>query len=299
MNVRTAIVAVVLALVVGVTAAVAVRSGGLHESAVPAARAALPSFSHVIVVVFENEEYDKIIGDSDAPTFNRLAKRYALLANYTGVTHPSLPNYLALISGSTQGIEHNCSTCTVDARNLADTLDGAHKTWKMYAEGLPSPGFTGKESGDYAKKHNPFVYFDDILSRPDRLARVVRYDQFGADLSAGKLPNYAMVVPDLCHSMHDCPVEDGDAWLDSFIQPLLRSPLMKGSVVFVTFDEGDSDEGGGGRVATIAIGPTVRRGAGSGAALNHYGLLRTIEDAWRLPLLADSATATAITGIWK
>jgi phospholipase C len=258
-----------------------------------------PPFRHVVVVVFENKEYGSIIGKASAARFNRLAKRFALLTRSYGVTHPSLPNYIALVSGSTHGIDSNCTKCSVDARSLADTLEAAGKTWKTYAEGLPEPGWTGATSGDYAKKHDPFLYFDGIVSNDARRKRVVPYTHFAGDLAAGRLPDFSLVVPDLCHSMHDCSVKTGDAWLSAFIDPVLRSPELKGSVVFVTFDEGSSDVNGGGHIATLAVGPTVRRGARFTAATNHYGLLRTIEDAWGLPRLGESATATPVTGIWK
>ena len=130
----------------------------------------VPAFGRVVVVVFENKGYSEVIGSAAAPTFNNLARRYALLTNYTGVAHPSLPNYLALVSGSTDGITSDCTDCTVAARNLADTLGAASRSWKTYAEGLPSPGFTGADAGRYAKKHEPFVYFRSVLSRPARLA---------------------------------------------------------------------------------------------------------------------------------
>ena len=117
----------------------------------------LPRFTHVVVVVFENHEASAIIGNPDAPTFNALARRYAILTNYDAVAHPSLPNYLALVSGSTHGISSDCTDCVVRARSLADTLAAAGKTWKTYAEDLPYPGFTGGSSGRYAKKHDPFL----------------------------------------------------------------------------------------------------------------------------------------------
>jgi len=285
-----------LARLAGLVLAALMLAAPAHAARAPTKA---PTFRHVIVVVFENKEYGSIIGDSDAPRFNRLAKRYGLLTASYGVTHPSLPNYIALVSGSTQGIDSNCTKCSVDARNLADTLEDAGKTWKTYAEGLPSPGFTGSSSGDYAKKHNPFLYFDDVVSSPARLNRIVPFTQFADDLAARRLPDFSLVVPDLCHSMHDCSVEAGDAWLSKFIDPVLRSPELKGSVVFVTFDEGRSDERGGGHIATLAIGPTVKRHARFTRTIDHYGVLRTIEDAWRLPRLGQSASAVPITGIWK
>src|SRR4029450_4294728 len=152
--------------------------------------------------------------------FNAFARRYANLTRYYGVTHPSLPNYLALVSGSTQGITTNCTSCVVSAQSLANTIEASGRSWKTYAEGLPSPGFVGPSSGRYAKKHNPFPYFRDIAQSKQRRSRIVALPQLQRDLATGSLPDFALVVPDLCHSMHDCSVGVGDAWLRRTVGPL-------------------------------------------------------------------------------
>lgn len=261
----------------------------------------VPRLEHVVVVMFENKEYGDVIGSSQAPTFNRLAGRGALFTHYCGVSHPSLPNYLALVSGSTHGIRSDCTDCSVTGLNLADTLGRAGLTWKAYAEGLPHPGFTGAEAGRYAKKHNPFVYFRDIASSPRRLARVVPLTHFHSDLTRGALPNFAFVVPDLCHDMHDCSVAVGDRWLGQFMRPLLEKNRLKRSAVFIAFDEGDKSDvsGGGGHTIALAVGPTVKAGSRSGLPLDHYNLLRTIEAGLGLPVLGKSGQARPITGIWR
>jgi phosphatidylinositol-3-phosphatase len=259
----------------------------------------VPDFTRVVLVVFENEETTSIVGNPAAPTFNALAHGYARLTNYTAVAHPSLPNYLALVSGSTQGISSDCTSCVVPVRSLADTLAGAGKTWKTYAEDLPYPGFTGGSAGRYAKKHDPFLYFRDVVDSHARRTRVVPFNQLARDLARRRLPDFSLVIPNLCDDMHDCSVATGDAWLRARIVPLLRSPELRGGVVFVVFDEGTSDTGGGGRVEALALGPTVRQSARFTEATNHYGLLRTIEDAWGLPRLGDSRTGTPIGRIWK
>jgi phosphatidylinositol-3-phosphatase len=261
--------------------------------------ATVPAFRHALVVVFENKEQGEVTGNPEAPTFAALAQQYATLSTYEAVSHPSLPNYLALVSGSTQGIENDCTSCVVHAPNLADTLERAGLSWKTYAEGLPRPGFTGATAGLYAKKHDPFLYFADVAENPSRRERVVPLEQLRSDLAAGQLPDFALVVPNLCHDMHDCPVATGDQWLRDTIVPLLGDPHLAGSVVFVVFDEGATDEGGGGRVAAMALGPLVRPGSHYDRATNHYGLLRTLEDAWGLPPLGESARAKPITGIWQ
>jgi hypothetical protein len=260
---------------------------------------AVPAFRHAIVVVFENKEQGEVAGNPEAPTFAELGRRYATLSTYQAVAHPSLPNYLALVSGSTQGIESDCTSCLVRAPNVADLLERAGLSWKTYAEGLPRTGFTGASAGLYAKKHNPFLYFAGIAQNPSRRARVVPLAQLSRDLAAEQLPDFALVVPNLCHDMHDCPVATGDQWLRRTIVPLLREPQLAGSVVFVVFDEGATDEGGGGRVVALALGPLVRPGSDYDRATTHFGLLRTLEDAWGLPRLGRSAQAQPITGIWK
>lgn len=276
--------------------------GGSAGATVPATAppsVRVPDFTHVVLVVFENHEADSIVGSPAAPTFNALARRFARMTNYTAVAHPSLPNYLALVSGSTQGITSDCTDCIVRARSLADTLAATGRTWKTYAEDLPSPGFTGGSSGRYVKKHDPFLYFEDVVNSRARRGRVVPFPQLARDLAAHRLPDFSLLIPNLCDDMHDCPVATGDAWLRAHVVPLLHSPELRGGVVFVVFDEGTSDEGGGGRIDALALGPVVRHGSRFSKATNHYGLLRTIEDAWRLPRLGYSSNGTPIGGIWK
>jgi phosphatidylinositol-3-phosphatase len=260
------------------------------------AAAPIPAFDHVVVIVFENKETTSVLGNRAAPTFNSYARRYAKLTRYYGATHPSLPNYLALVSGSTQGITTDCTDCVVDAQNLADTIEATGRTWKTYAEGLPTPGFLGGFKGRYAKKHNPFAYFRDIADDPARRARLVPLTRLAPDLRAGTLPSFSLVVPDLCHSMHDCSVSVGDAWLRSQVGRFLKLPK---TVVFVVFDEGSTSIRGGGHTAALALGTAVRSGSRFTRVTSHYGILRTVEQAWGLPLLGHSAHVAPVTGIWR
>jgi hypothetical protein len=260
------------------------------------AAAPVPAFAHVVVIVFENKESTSVLGNRAAPTFNSYGRRYAKLTRYYGVTHPSLPNYLALVSGSTHGITTDCTDCVVDAKSLADTLEASGRTWKTYAEGLPAPGFLGPFNGRYAKKHNPFAYFRGIAEDPARRARLVPLSQLGPDVRAGALPSFSLVVPDLCHSMHDCSVAVGDAWLRSQIGKFVKLP---NTVVFVVFDEGSTGSRGGRHTPALAIGRAVRPGSRFARVTGHYGILRTIEQAWGLPLLGRSAHVAPITGIWR
>jgi hypothetical protein len=256
---------------------------------------AVPAFEHVVIVVFENKEASTVLRSPGAPTFTAYAKRYASLTRSYGVTHPSLPNYLALISGATQ-VKVNCTSCTFAGKTLADTIEAAGRSWKVYAEGLPRVGYLGAASGRYVKRHNPFAYFRNVIARPDRRARIVPFTQLRQDLAAAALPDFSLVVPDMCNSMHDCPVAVGDRWLRRTVPPLLALP---NTVVFVTFDEGESAARGGGRIVTLALGTAVKPGTRYGKVINHYGLLRTIEDAWGLPRLGRSSRAAPITGIWR
>jgi phosphatidylinositol-3-phosphatase len=258
-----------------------------------AAPPSVPAFGHVVVVVLENKARDKVLGNRDAPGFNAFARRGAVLGGYRGVTHPSLPNYLALVSGSTQGITSNCTSCTVRGRSLADTIAAAGSTWKTYAEGLPRPGWTGPSRGRYAKRHVPFLYFRRVLAKPASLRRVVPLSQLSGDLAAGRLPAFSLIVPDLCHDMHDCSVATGDAWLRRFLPRLLK---VARTAVFVVFDESDTGDPG---VPALALGPLVRPGSHFRRAMSHYGLLRTIEDGLGLPRLGRSAGAVHVTGVWR
>ncbi len=269
-------------------------SGGL-----PSAGGGLPHFSHVVIVVMENHEYSQIVGNPDAPYINSLARRYALATNYQALSHPSLPNYLALIGGSSFGIHSDCTDCGVSAPNLVDQLEAHGISWKGYMEGLPSPCFTGPGSGQYAKKHDPFVYFKDIASNPSRCDRVVPLTQLDADLAGHALPQFAFVTPDLCHDMHDCSVSTGDTFLSQLLPPILQQ-LGPSGVLFLMWDEGHPGPSTtpatsccptarGGQVVIIAAGPAVRPGASVGTAYDHYSLLLTIEEAWGLRRLGLTA----------
>jgi hypothetical protein len=271
--------------------AAAVAGGARAQSTAP-----VPAFRHIVVVVFENKERSEVLASGEAPTFDTMAKRYATLSRYYGVSHPSLPNYLALVSGSTHGITDDCTTCSVSGRSLADSLQRAKKSWKVYAEDLPSPGYTGAFSKGYAKKHDPFMYFSDVRKSPGRRARIVPFSDLSQDVRAGVLPDFSFVVPNLCHSMHDCDIETGDAWLKRLLPQLLGLPQ---TVVFVVFDEGASNLHGGGHTAALALGTGVRPHSRFTGVTGHYGLLRTIEAAWKLPLLGHSARSRPITGIWR
>jgi acid phosphatase len=258
---------------------------------VPPPVGALPAFSHVFLIVMENREYGSVIGNPAAPYVNGLAKSYTLASNYFAVSHPSLPNYLALAAGSTFGVSSDCTTCLVNATNIADQVEASGRSWKAYMEDMPAPCYLGAGSSGYAQKHNPFVYFTDIRNNPARCAaHVVPFTLFSTDLANGSLPNYVWITPNLCNDMHDCATGVGDAWLAGLVPQILASAAWRnGGVLFITWDEGSTslgfDDSWGGRVATIVVSPSGRDGFQAWTARSHYNLLRTIEDAWGLGAL--------------
>lgn len=249
----------------------------------PAAR------SHVVVLVMENKEDTDVLGTAGAPYLTRLGARYAVAARSYGVRHPSLPNYIALISGSTQGITDDCTDCAASAPNLAGQLERSGRTWGAYLEGLPAPCARPAFAGRYAKKHDPFAYDDAIARDPARCRRRVPFARLAADVAADRLPDFAFIVPDLCDDTHDCPVARGDAFLARTVPGLLGALGPHGFLV-ITYDEGSTDAGCcggsvGGRIATVVAGPDVRRGARSTTPVDQYGILRTFETAFGLPRL--------------
>jgi len=253
--------------------------------------------SHIVVIVMENKENSDILGSSSAPYANRLARRYGVATQSYAITHPSLPNYLALTSGATDGINSDCTSCRVSATNLVDQLEQRGISWKAYLEGVPSACFTGAGAGGYAKRHNPFIYYTDIAGSSSRCGRLVGFNALASDLRSQQLPTFAWITPNLCDDTHDCGVGSGDAFLARTV-PALRRELGPRGFIVITWDEGSSNAGccraaRGGHVATIVVGPTVRQGARDASPVDHYGVLATVEQALGLPALAGAASASA------
>jgi phosphatidylinositol-3-phosphatase len=251
--------------------------------------------AHIAVIVMENEEYGDIVGTRATPFIDRLAARYALARQMYAVTHPSLPNYLALTGGSTFGITSDCTDCRVRASSLVDQLARAQISWRAYMEGLPRSCFTGAGADGYAKKHDPFVYYSGIARRPDRCRHVVPLARLFADERAGALPRFVWVTPNLCHDMHDCDPSTGDRFLARLVPPLLAALGPRGLLI-LTWDEGTSDDGccrlaSGGHIATILAGGLARTGARLRTPTDHYSVLQTIEDLFGLPRLRGAACA--------
>jgi phosphatidylinositol-3-phosphatase len=270
-------------------------SPGPPLTAPPAAALKTSRSSHITVIVMENKEAPDVLGAPSSRYLGRLARRFGVATQSYAVTHPSLPNYLALTSGSTHGITSDCGDCSVAARNLVDQLERAGISWKAYMEGLPSPCSKAITAGAYAKKHDPFMYYDDVAGVPRRCRNVVPFSRLGTDLRRSALPTFAFISPNLCDDTHSCPIADGDRFLAGVVPRLLRESGPHGFVV-LTWDEGSTTRGccgasHGGQIATIVAGPDVRRHARSNRPVDHYGVLRTIEDALGLPRLGGAASA--------
>jgi hypothetical protein len=248
----------------------------------------------------ENRSYGAIVRNRNAPYLNRLIARYGLATNYRAVAHPSEPNYLALFSGSTQGVRDD-GVHRLAGRNLADQLAAKGRTWRVYAQNVPAGCFTGSVArggpdgpGTYARKHEPAISFTDIARRPTRCADIQDFRHFSPSAA-----DFELIVPNMCNDMHDCSTAHGDAFLRRFLPRILTSPAMAGSLLVVTWDEGVGRLGGGGRVATVVIGPSVKRGFRSATRHSHYSLLRTIEDAWGLGCLNRTCSANDLREFFR
>jgi phospholipase C len=249
---------------------------------------------HVVIILEENKPAADVLGSAAAPFLNKLAAEYAVAANYSAVTHPSLPNYLALTSGTTAGITSDCSPDSCQARvpSIAGELEQAGRSWKMYAEGMPGP-CVATNSGRYAVRHNPFMYYPEVTGDAAYCAaHDVPFTQLDEDLKAAStLPDYVFISPDLCHDMHNCPVATGDAWLSRQVPKILASPAFtqQNSLLVITWDEG---RGRNNKVAAVFAGPAARKSYRSDASYGHYSLLHTIEKLWGLaPLTANDRSA--------
>ena len=257
---------------------------------------------HLVVVVEENHSFEQIIGSPAAPFLNHLAAHGTLLTRSYAITHPSLPNYVALLSGRTP-IHGDCRACTFAGPTLVDQLQAHHLSWAAYLQGLPRPCSTVPRAGAYTEAVDPFLHAARIRDHPARCDRVLPFSRFHSDLAGGRLPTVVFVMPDLEHEMHSGPVRVADAWLRRLVGELQASPVWRQDTrLVVTFDESTRADvrsccdglGRGGRIPTIVAGPRVPQGRDATPS-THYSLLGSIEAAYGLPLLGhagDPATAT-------
>jgi len=244
-----------------------------------------PSLSppHAFVIVMENASFGRVLASRP---FNALAERYSVATNYHANARPSLPNYLAMTSGSTWNISDN-GYYALPSGGLGAQLTKAGITWRAYMEGMTHDGCLNSPY-PYALKHNPFAYYGGGC--PDN---VVPFEQLDADL-AGVTPAFVWVTPGLCHDGHDCSLEDAGVWLDTLILSIVSSRAWRErGVLFIAWDEGDGGDPTN-HVPLIAA-TSGGRGLRSDTPYDHYSLLATIEDLFGLRRLGAAATAEPLT----
>jgi phosphatidylinositol-3-phosphatase len=229
------------------------------------------------------------VGSPEAPYLSSLAAAGAEFSDAHGETHPSQPNYLALFSGSTHGVDDDACPVELDADNLGSQLLSAGLSFVGYSEGLPRPGYTGCGSGDYARKHNPWVDFGNLPDSANQPFSALPPDY-------ASLPTVSFVVPDLCNDMHDCGVATGDAWAEENLRPYADWAAGHNSLLIVTFaeDSGTHDN----HIATVVAGAGVAATL-SDQHIDHYDVLRTIEDMYGLEHLGAAADAQGLVDVWQ
>jgi phosphatidylinositol-3-phosphatase len=235
----------------------------------------------------ENASYSDVIGATSMPYLSGLAQKYALATNYYANTHPSIGNYFMLTTGQILTNDDSFSG-TITADNVVRELTVAGKTWKSYAESLPSVGYTGIDQPPYVRHHNPMTYFSDVQNSGTQQANLVPFTQFPIDLAAGNLPNYSFVVPNVYDDAHSCPAGMStctvsqklivaDTWLQANIGPLIAdADFQKSGLLIIAFDEAETSDttNGGGHVAIVLVSPQLKQAYQSTTLYQHQSLER-------------------------
>jgi len=248
---------------------------------------------HIVIVIEENHSDTSIMGNPAAPYMNSLAQSGAQFSEYRAVTHPSLPNYLAMFSGSTQGVTSDACPAPGSpyaATNIGGELLAAGKTFVGYSEDLPAVGSTQCSNGGYQRKHNPWSYFSDVPASSNQ-----PFTAFPSDFD--QLPTVSYVVPNQQHDMHDGTIAQADTWLQDNLDAYAQWAPSHNSVLIVTWDEDDFV--GDNKIATFMTGAHVKPGV-YGTNYDHYSLLRTLEELYGTTTHAGAASsATVIDGCWN
>ncbi|MFI4955369.1 MAG: alkaline phosphatase family protein, partial [Gammaproteobacteria bacterium] len=239
-------------------------------------------FKKVFIVIFENVEAEKVLAQ---PTFGALAKQGTYMDNFHAITHPSQPNYIALTSGSTQGVKGDAPV-GLDSRNIVDLLEAKGISWKVYAEDYPGNCDPSQAIGKYARNHNPFMSYNNIRNNPQRCALIVNADQLAQDQQADNLPDFSFYIPNIDNNGHNTGIVFADNWLQTTMLPRLKDPkFMQDMLVVVTFDEGDiKHPTRQNHIYTLFYGDKIKTQTVE-THYNLYSLLRTIEDSWELGTL--------------
>jgi hypothetical protein len=277
-----------MTVIVLLLALMAPESNGATSKQIPATSpcgvAGTVHYSHVTWIILENVGYS-IVGSPSAPYFNQLASRCGLATNDYAVSHPSLPNYIALTSGSTQGISDDGepSSHPLSAPSIFSELGS---NWKSLVESMPT-ACDHVTSGQYAARHNPAVYYTTATTSCRRQDVPMRLP---LSLGAG----FTMIVPNVCDDMHSCPVAIGDAWLRRIVPLILASSQYqsRSMILFITFDENDAMASN--QIPTLVIAPSVPQGERVDVRLTHYSLLKTTETLLHVEPLGQARTARSI-----
>lgn len=258
------------------------------------------SFGHVFIVVEENHNYSDVVASPAMPYLNGLASQYGLAANYYANAHPSIPNYFVLTTGQPLTLIDTLTPqdFPVSDDNVVRELIASGKTWKSYAEDLPSVGYTGGDTGKYQVRHNPLAYMTDVQNDAAQVKNLVPFTQLAADLPTANLPEYSFIAPNLCDDAHDCPLSAADDWLKTNIGPVIASPVFqKDGLLIIVFDEADIVDftSGGGHVAAVIVSPLSKRAYKSISFYQHQSVLRlALEGLGVTKLPGDAASAPAM-----
>lgn len=253
-------------------------AGSPRPTGPPSPSGTVPIFGHVVLVVEENHSYSEVVGNSAMPYLNSLASQYGLATQYFANTHPSIGNYFMLTTGQ---VVTNDDTFvgTVSVDNIVRDLVASGKTWKSYAESIPSQGYTGGDAYPYAKRHNPLSYFTDVVNSGSQVQNLVSLSQFKSDLANNQLPSFSFLVPNLLDDAHDGPLQLADAWLQQNIGPLISSAMFqRDGLLIIVFDEANTNDSanGGGHVAAFIVSPKAKQGYQSTTLYQHQSTLRVI-----------------------
>ncbi len=270
------------------------------------------NIKHVWVIVEENHDWSEIKGNSTFPFINSLLKQGAHAENYHNVPegqelHPSEPNYIVMEAGDHQGLETDHSPSAKNSSPSTDHLvtymDKAGLTWKSYQEGISGNDCPLKQSGDYAPKHNPMIFFQDVTDNNSAssaycIKHVRPYSELATDLQGNNVANYNFLTPNLCNDMHDSGCDQqADTWLSREIPKIMASAAYKDNgAIFLTWDEGN---GGNNPIGMIVLSSLAKVGYANTVAYSHASLLRTVQDIFGLqPYLRAAGQATNLSDLF-
>src|SRR5215470_5752093 len=258
----------------------------LFALALSASAGTVPQSNHIWIITEENYSYEKVIGNPNMPYYNSLARKYAFAAQYYANIHNSLADLMIVVAGQKVTLWNNTTSC-YNVDNVVRHLLLHGMTWKSYQEDLPYPGFTGLSWAGYLRRHNPLIDFTDVCT-PSQKLNVVPYSQLAKDISNNATPNYAFISPNKYHDAHDGTLAQADQWLSQQVPTILGLPEFQSGgdgLLFIVWDEGTHTDNRcnasvsgicGGRIATLVIGPKVKRVFKSQVLYHHESLMRTV-----------------------